>query len=128
MRLGISMDVGIFEKSRRLRIARISLDMLSPENLPSRPPEFDCLHLMAVITREGRAGYGPPVLVLIAQLLRSPEPAALDCSEPRAQNVLPSCLSRHSQNLKLLLSAAVRTCYKNGGQGYERPPNGPKAL
>jgi hypothetical protein len=27
------MEVGIFEKSRRLRIARVSLDMLSPEKL-----------------------------------------------------------------------------------------------
>src|SRR5260370_8901875 len=51
MRLGIWMDVGIFEKSRRLRIARISLlldcpDMLSPETYRSRPPGGTRLHPM----------------------------------------------------------------------------------
>src|SRR5450756_1279889 len=40
------MEVGILEKSRRLRIARISLDMLSPETYHSRPPGKTCLHPM----------------------------------------------------------------------------------
>src|SRR5260370_31447199 len=42
----------------------------------------------------------PPGLVLIAQLLRSSVPAVLDGNRPRAQNVLPCHLSRHSRNLE----------------------------
>src|SRR5260370_41060826 len=108
MRLGIWMDVGIFEKSRRLRIARISLDMLSPENLPSRPPGFDGLHPMAVITHEGRAAGRPPGFGSDCAVTEFSGFAALDCNKPRTLSVLPSCLSRHWQSLKLLLSSALR--------------------
>src|ERR1700761_2513801 len=82
MRFGIWMEVGILEKSRRLRIARISLGMLSPENLPSRPPEWYCQHRTSDCTREGRALARPPGFGSDAQLQRSSEPAALDCRGP----------------------------------------------
>jgi hypothetical protein len=62
--------------------------------------------------------------VLIAQLLNSSGPAALDSSALRAQNVLPACVSRHSQNLKLLLPADVRSCYKERVQGTNSPKLG----
>src|ERR1700732_4891261 len=89
------MDVGIFEKSRRLRIARISLllvspDMLSPENLTfeaSRvrfPASYGRMQLV-----RGGLWSCPPGLVLIAQLLRSSVPAVLDGNRLRAQNVSP---------------------------------------
>src|SRR5215471_5217543 len=98
MRLGISIAVGIFEKSRRLRIARVSLDMLSPEYSPSRPHDHGCPHrstlMPSCLTARGGLRYSPPGILPCAssnnlvRILRDPPP--LDCRGPRAQNVLPS--------------------------------------
>src|ERR1700722_8320039 len=86
MRFGIWMEVGILEKSRRLRIARISLGMLSPENLPSRPPGCDCQHRTAGYTREGRAlalpsGFGTDCAIAKGLRVLPPSTAEDPCAE-----------------------------------------------